>query len=85
MLFLAILIWFRSGACFIAVIECERGHRTVQSSEYQQKSHGCKYVENRQNMGKKTLFAEHCSDNKRKCLSSSISEIKRILHKYVRA
>jgi len=38
----------------MTVIECGRGHSTAQSSEYQQKSHGYKYVQNGQTMrGKK--------------------------------
>lgn len=83
LLFLDILILFRSGTCFMTVIEHGRGHGTVQSSAYQQKSHGCKYVENRQTMQKKNLVVEHCCGNKGRSLSSVISEIIKILHKYV--
>lgn len=46
----------------MTVIECGRGHGTVWSSEYQQKSQGCKYVKKQANHGHKQLCVEHCCD-----------------------
>lgn len=63
--------------------ECGRGHGTVWSSEYQQKSLGCKYVEISQTMQKKILFTEECCGNEGRFFSSVISEIIKIQHKYV--